>query len=69
MDLKSAQIEEGYTMDAVVSRQVEINHVVILLDYHNSFLNKRCTELFSTLLLSSDFFFLWFAGPSNGCEG
>jgi hypothetical protein len=23
MDLKSAQIEEGYTMDAVVSRQVE----------------------------------------------
>lgn len=50
MDLKRAEIEEGYTMDAVISRQVKILRVKPWLSLCSSFFPFLCQDTRVTML-------------------
>ena len=64
MNLKSAEIEEGYTMDVVTSRQVHTyltDFVITSIHIH-----MPCLTFFFFFKV---YFYFGFAGSFNGCEG
>ena len=67
MDLKSAEIEEGYTMDVVTSRQVHTyltNFVITNIHIH---IHMLCLTFF--FFFFKVYLYFGFAGSCNGCEG